>query len=523
MNGGNAAPVLPNEQIDNQRSSITALHWVIGIALLLLRVPYILIHHIQEDAFITLRTARHLAENGQLSYNLGQHFPATTSLLYPVGLAVLDRLFGEHALLWAQLLGSAAVIAGSFFAVRVVARTEAERVALWVLLASWPVSLIVSYTGMETPFLLLAMGLAIDGMQARAPRWQFPSAIALMLLIRPDAIAYALVFCAAMLLLARRRGLVGLGAMAASLAVVALGYKWVSGSYLPTTMRAKLQAYHPSHAPGAMMARVYELFLHHSYLLPVSTTYLDRLSPLFLAAFVLCLLIAVRRAASVQERVIVGAVALLAVAVPLAYAWGGVLFDWYLYPANWLAVIVLLAGAARLVECIGRPRTVLAFAALAWIAFAGVQWARSLAASTQDYHYRGDIGRYLHGVARPGDTLFLEPAGYIPYYSGLVTADEVGLVSRDVSSFIARHPGHWWIDYVEARQPDWIVERQSFAHFETFDGQQLSPPEQQWFTEHYKLVRRTHYEPSVYHASPLLRPILRMGPMPDYLIYHRRQ
>jgi hypothetical protein len=210
------------------------------------------------------------------------------------------------------------------------------------------------------------------------------------------------------------------------------------------------------------------------------------------------------------------------VGVPVAYAAGGVIFDWYFYPANWMAMSVIVAVAVRLLAA-SRYRTAgWLLATVMWIGLAGLQWTRSLAASTQDFHYRGDIGRFLGEVSHGEGTLFLEPAGYIPYFSGLHTDDEVGLVSGRITGYMLHDPQSWWIDYVEAEKPKYIVQRESFAHFETFEGYTLTLDQQRWFVEHYRLLRRTHYEPQVYHPSRYLRKILALGPMPDYLVYERR-
>lgn len=516
------AEVAASPHASGHRATFNVWDWLVVLGLFLLRIPYLLIHHIQEDAFITFRTALHLAYNGQLSYNLGQHFPATTSMLYPLLLAGLARISGDHFILVAQLLATAAVIFGSYLVARCFAATLWERRLFWILLGSWPVSLVVSYTGMETPFLLAAFGMTIFAMRHPNRVWLFCSGIALLPLIRPDAVAYAVVFCAAMFLIQRRTALLGSASLTASLLLLTVFYRWTSGSYLPTTMSAKLNAYRPSHTPAAVLGRVFDLLFRHSFLLPVSTTYIDRFAPLMFLALCVGLYLALRRARSKTERVAIAAMAAVALMVPLAYGWGGVLFDWYLYPPNWLALVVILVGTVPLlVE--RRSRVIgISLTGVLWLSFAGIQWARSLAASTQDFHYRADIGRFLQDVAHGRGRLFLEPAGYIPYYSGLWTADEVGLVAPDVTPYIQHDRGHWWIDYVKDRRPDYIVERESFAHYQTFDGQTLTPAQQAWFNGHYRLIRRTSYNPALYHPSPILQRILRMGPMPDYLVFEKR-
>jgi hypothetical protein len=305
-----------------------------------------------------------------------------------------------------------------------------------------------------------------------------------------------------------------------------LGNRIATGAFLPTTMRAKEIAYHPSHSFTAVLDRVQEIFFHQSFLLPVSTSYLTRLSPLLLLFAVVIFVVAFRKSGERRERMLLCALATLVIAVPIAYAAGGVIFDWYLYPANWLTMVVFVTVLVRWLSVVRLRFAGWALVAMVWLGLAGLQWTRSLAASTQDFHYRGDIGRYLGELSHGQGTLFLEPAGYIPYYAGLYTDDEVGLVSDRITSYMLKDPrpadGSWWIAYVEADKPDYIVQREGFAHFETFEGYTLTPDEQRWFSTHYRLLRRAHYEPWVYHPSPYLRKILALGPMPDYLVYERR-
>jgi hypothetical protein len=217
-----------------------------------------------------------------------------------------------------------------------------------------------------------------------------------------------------------------------------------------------------------------------------------------------------------------GALAVATVAVPVAYAAGGVIFAWYLYPANWIAMAVTIAV---LIRVIAAHRLRIAGALLlgvAWVGLASIQWMKAIVSSTEDYHARGDVGRYLATISHGKGTLYLEPAGLIPYFSGLRTDDEIGLVSERVTGFMERNPVGWWFDYVATEHPDYIVQRQSFEHYQTFEGYTLTPPQQRWFDEHYQLLRRVHYAPAMYHSSPVLLKILAMGPLDDYLVYSRR-
>ena len=497
--------------------------WLIFAAIVLVRIPFLVIHPLQEDAYITFRSARHLAEYGDFSFNIHQHFPGTTSLLYPLIVAAIDLVLRSHMMiLGVQLFGTLCIAGACWFITRALCDESSEQRVAWLLTACWPIALLMSYTGMETPLLALALGASIFSL-ARESHWTlFPASMLLLPLIRPDAIAYGLIFCAAMLLIERRAAVRGGVALAAGCVLFLLGTRLTTGHFLPTTARAKEIAYHPDHGVFAVSDRVRDLFLSHSFLLPTPTNYLIRFSPIVLIVVIGAFALAFRHARSARERVVLGTLAFATVAIPLAYAYGGVLFSWYLYPANWIATAVAIVVLVRIVASSRFRAAGIALLAVVWMGLMFMQWTKALAGSTQDYHYRGDIGRYLATISHGQGTLFLEPAGLIPYFSGLHTDDEIGLVSERVTESMKRDPTGWWFDYVATEHPDYIVERQSFDHFTTIEGYTLTPDQQRWFTEHYRLLRRVRYVPSAYHPSPDLQRILAMGPIEDYLIYGRR-
>jgi hypothetical protein len=497
--------------------------WLVLLVIAIVRIPFLLIHPLQEDAYITFRAARHLAENGDFSFNLHQHFPGTTSLLYPLIVAAIDLVSHRFMILGVQIFGLLCIATACYLVAAALCDTTREQRAVWFLTACWPIALVMSYTGMETSLLALVLGAALFAL-ARGSHWTlFAVSVMLLPLVRPDAVAYGLLFCAAMFFVDRRAALRGTLALAVGCCLFLLGTRITTGHFLPATARAKEIAYHPSHSLTAAATRASDLFLGQSFLLPTPSTYLIKLSPIVLIVVVAAFVLAFRFALSRRERVVIGMLAAASIAIPLAYAYGGVVFAWYLFPANWLAVAVTIAVAVRVIMRHRFRIAGVALLAALWTGLIFMQWTKALAASTEDYHYRGDIGRYLATVSHGQGTLFHEPAGLIPYFSGLRTDDEVGLVSSRVTDFMRRDPVAWWFDYVAAVRPDYIVQRQSFDRYRTFENYTLTPDQQRWFAAHYELIRRAHYVPATYHRSHLLQRILAMGPLEDYLVYERRE
>jgi hypothetical protein len=71
---------------------------------------------------------------------------------------------------------------------------------------------------------------------------------------------------------------------------------------------------------------------------------------------------------------------------------------------------------------------------------------------------RREIGLWLREHASPGDTVLLEPLGYIGYFSGLKTYDVPGLSSREVVELRRRGLGDWGVIIAELH-PEWLVLR----------------------------------------------------------------
>lgn len=55
----------------------------------------------------------------------------------------------------------------------------------------------------------------------------------------------------------------------------------------------------------------------------------------------------------------------------------------------------------------------------------------------QENVYRSNVGQYIYDISedKKNDTLFLEPAGYIPYYAKIKTIDTVGLTSPTIRKY----------------------------------------------------------------------------------------
>jgi hypothetical protein len=490
---------------------------------LLARIPFYATHHIQEDAYITFRSAFHLADFGQYSYNLEGHSSGETSVLYGPMIAGVRLMFGAHAISALSVLNTIIFLAGAALLSCALFAGWRQRLLLFAAISMLPVGLLLSYADMEIPLQVALFCLAIFTLRRGRPDWITLAAILLLPLVRPDAIAYSLILSALVFTFNKTKGILGIACSVVGVALMLLFNQLTTGAFFTATMRAKEVAYHPDHSLHGILRSADRVLLAHGYLLPLESKFLDPYSLLFiliaLAGCVAALWIA--RAQATTFRLLLACFA-AGVLVPGAYIIGGVIFPWYLWTCNWLCLSLVCFAVVRAAFAIGpRSRLVLLVAlAVAWAGMDSAQWLVSYNIGLQEYHYRADVGRWLYTVARPTDTLELEPAGYIPFYSDLRTYDEVGLVSPLVVQYRSQYGGGWYMELLEQKRPDWLVERAYMTKHITMDGVHLSPQDASWFDTHYTLARHFHYSAANYLHPGLLLKLMKHGTHDDYYVYH---
>ena len=137
--------------------------------------------------------------------------------------------------------------------------------------------------------------------------------------------------------------------------------------------------------------------------------------------------------------------------------------------------------------------------------------------------YRTNIGKYLSRISKSGDVLFLEPAGYIPYYSGLKTVDEIGLTSPIVLKYKKQSPQKWWINCVVKERPMFLVQRENFVNYCTDQGYKLTANEIVWFNRNYNIIKQFRYTPEEYTHNLFLLRLLRLSSTHDYYVFKLRE
>jgi arabinofuranosyltransferase len=418
-----------------------------------------------DDAFISYRYARNLANGLGLVYNPGERVEGYTNFLEVVVLAGLHRLGADlvRAGRALSLLGGAATIAlAGMLALRGLRRWPALAVLAAALVAVNPYVAAWSGAGLETTLfaaLLAAAALPLTGAETTRGRFLAASALCLLLaLTRPEGVALYGVLAACALAEAPGGAASRLRALSPGLALFGLvggayfAWRWAYfGDLLPNTFHAK-EAFTPNHVRRGL-----------AYLAAFGAN-----------AFVLCSLPLVAAGSWLAARrrlLTLLAVPAAVLAVVVLEGGDGLPMYRFLVPAvPFLGVLGALGAEAAGERLGGRAGLALAVGAAAVVAV--LSFFPNRDTQLLNYVYQRNIevpawtaaGRALARAYPAGTTLAAVPIGALGYYSDLPIVDMVGLTDRTIArakvvSMGAGWAGHEKHDgaYVLSRRPEILL------------------------------------------------------------------
>lgn len=458
--------------------------------------------HVWEDYYITYRASKNLATGHGLVFNHGDRLHTFTSplgVLLPALASVLTLNQSDTIALWIFRLISAAALAGAATLLYRLVLHLQRNAALAALTAACVAldakSLDFTINGMETGLLLLFVAWTLwaqFGACSKRALW-LGLAWAGLMWTRPDSFLYiGLLSIGGMLF--NDRATTGINRLEmlkvfvlAGLVCTAVYLPWFVGSWIyygtaiPHTISAK----------SAVIADDKSLWgaLQSLITLPVKLwngngSSLDAFLPAYHmmggwpslfqpVAKVLAFISAFAWAAPFVNRPTRAAsLTFLGLHLYLGY-YPYFPFPWYL-PGTTLLGYFVIAGVAggfreAAQRCVFRTETPTRWASVALLpvvllvgfnVWATTAAARQLAAQQKwvEDGNRRKIGEWLREQSSPGDRVFLEPLGYIGYFSGLKTYDFPGMSSREVVDAVSRIGGDWGplIDYLG---PEWVVLR----------------------------------------------------------------
>ncbi len=460
-----------------------------------------------EDYYITFRVSQNLARGAGLVFQPGERVHAFTSPLGVLLPAIISWSTGtrsDELTLWIFRLLTIGAFAGSVAAVwSIVCALGWNRLSCAVgagLLMTDAKSVSFSTNGMETAFMLLFLALSIR-----------------RLIADPKGVDWGLGCCWAALLWTRPDGFIFFGGVALGWWLFAPGSRQAGGRtalagrfvkaglvcavlYLPWFIWA--WCYFGSPVPHTVVAKAignnlpgWPMLLLVFVIMPIRCLALGKwdfiLLPTYAADFggwphfiiyAAHALVGITLWAFMLPRMGPATRALSVAFVIAAFYLALVqLFPWYMPPAAMLAFIVLAGVLEAGFRGIRRKIIPITLGVAAVLFSASLLTASAWQLRQQQRiieSQRKAMGEWLKAnSSSPADTVFLEPLGYIGYYSGLKMLDYPGLCSKEVVE-ARRKIGENRLALVAELKPDWVVQRPGELY-------NADPALNAWFIDHY--------------------------------------
>lgn len=489
--------------------------WLLAIAACVLPLLYAwFTQHVWEDYYITLRSSRNLVLGHGLVFQPGEKLHTFTSPLGVLLPAACLWVTGanETAALWLFRLLSAAALAGGLALlwrrVAALGLGPLGQFVLFGLLLCDAKTTDFSTNGQETALLVFfALLLWTELARTEVPRagW-LAAAYAGLMWTRPDAFVLATAISVPYLLWRAPSAGVPWGALVRGVLLGGLLYVpwfawawWYYGTPVPHTVMAKSHIGTPLQITDFVLMPLRTLtgqpMLDYLFM-PANFHFGGWPRDLRNVAHLLTVVAAFGWLLPGQSTP--GRRASLAVFIGNFYLGAIVLYSWYVPPWTALGAIALAFAADsayRACQAAGRTQVAAALRIGALVVvllqaavLAAAAWQMRVQQRLIEDGGRHQIGLWLRQNAAAGDTVFLEPLGYIGYFSQLKTHDFPGLSSAEVLATV-RRGAQRYSDIVRELRPTWLVLRPQEIGREGFSSTEEIPG--------YREVRRWNAQPAL--------------------------
>jgi len=452
-----------------------------------------------DDAYITLRYARSLAEGSGFVFNSGERVLGTTTPLFALLLAVLHWASGVE-LTWLALVVSLAGHVGIACMLALIGRAggaarEGALSGMLYLLA--PLALKPAFGCMETSLFVLACLLVLTPTERPGGAGRIAAAVAATLL-RPEGVVVAAVHVLRCGLESRRSAVRAGLVLAAALAPWVIFATWYFGSPMPQSVVAKWGD--AAHLPRWLAAENFWYLLISIPIaapmarLPIANTLTWIASPVVRS-------LVVRGAGTLVAGVVaVGGVTLtrrnrrvvwlwlFAVAYVAAYCIANPhMFPWYLVPPLPLLLLAFVVGGSVCVQTVFGAQARPVRLGLAGCLIVGATWqcARLLRAypTPREAAYRAAVARLGPAAQEPTTRIGAVEIGTIGYYSRARIVDHLGLVTPEALPLGT-------VGVLARYAPDFYVAQPFFLNLHGL----LDAPE---FNAQYELIAEVGVDPTV--------------------------
>ena len=476
----------------------------------LVKLLFLLTHHIQEDAFITWRVAQNLLDYGVIGFNGETKISASTTHLYVFVSYVFNLIFGKENFIYPLLIFNSLLFTiGSYFLSKLILENPVHQAIFIFLFGILPPSIKISILGMEYGILFfLEMALLYFGFKQNKIWAQILFPI-LILFTRIDTVIFlGIVFLVDIIWNKKIRWFYILGGMLG--VAVLMSFNWFYfGELVNNTIVAKSVTY----AKNMSLALQWKYFLMNYGnfwgMLKLPGDF-NPFTILVLVFELLAFLYIVSKKES--KNLFIWIIFLFGWTKQLIFISQRSYFDWYYWvPQILLFAVILVFVLEQKTYKFWWISLLVIFYILPMATF---QTVHSIATGNGEWNYRRSIGLFLKDYEKDKNQyILLEPAGYIPYFSGLKAIDEVGLVDKEIQTEIKKDKANYWKNTVEKRKPKYLLAPKNL--FEGKDGS--------FYQENYKLLKEFRIKNHLNSDNKILEKIYRLKPSgTDYNLYERK-
>ena len=476
----------------------------------LVKLLFLLTHHIQEDAFITWRVAQNLLDYGVIGFNGETKISASTTHLYVFVSYVFNLIFGKENFIYPLLIFNSLLFTiGSYFLSKLILENPVHQAIFIFLFGILPPSIKISILGMEYGILFfLEMALLYFGFKQNKIWAQILFPI-LILFTRIDTVIFlGIVFLVDIIWNKKVRWFYILGGILG--VAVLMSFNWFYfGELVNNTIVAKSVTY----AKNMSLALQWKYFLMNYGnfwgMLKLPGDF-NPFTILVLFFELLAFLYIVSKRES--KNLFIWIIFLFGWTKQLIFISQRSYFDWYYWvPQILLFAVILVFVLEQKTYKLWWISLLVIFYILPMAAF---QTVHSIATGNGEWNYRRSIGLFLKDYEKDKNQyILLEPAGYIPYFSGLKAIDEVGLVDKEIQTEIKKDKANYWKNTVEKRKPKYLLAPKNL--FEGKDGG--------FYQENYRLLKEFRIKNHLNSDNKILEKIYRLKPSgTDYNLYERK-
>ena len=476
----------------------------------LVKLLFLLTHHIQEDAFITWRVAQNLLDYGVIGFNGETKISASTTHLYVFVSYVFNLIFGKENFIYPLLIFNSLLFTiGSYLLSKLILENPVHQAIFIFLFGILPPSIKISILGMEYGILFfLEMALLYFGFKQNKIWAQILFPI-LILFTRIDTVIFlGIVFLVDIIWTKKVRWFYILGGMLG--VAVLMSFNWFYfGELVNNTIVAKSVTY----AKNMSLALQWKYFLMNYGNFWGMLKLPGDFNPFTILVLVfefLAFLYIVSKKES--KNLFIWIIFLFGWTKQLIFISQRSYFDWYYWiPQILLFAVILVFVLEQKTYKLWWISLLLIFYILPMAAF---QTIHSIATGNGEWNYRRSIGLFLKDYEKDKKQyILLEPAGYIPYFSGLKAIDEVGLVDKEIQAEIKKDKANYWKNTVEKRKPKYLL-----APKDLFEGKDGS-----FYQENYQLLKEFRIKNHLNSDNKILEKIYRLKPSgTDYNLYERK-